>query len=71
MLSRNERFNLLTESKKKGLKMTELAIELSCSVSLLSQYFNSRCNISDEKEGKLKEIINKAKEFEYRKVYLD
>jgi predicted transcriptional regulator len=65
---KKERLDLFLELKRKGLRMTHIAKELNCSASLLSKYFDKKCNISLDKEIKLKEIINKAKEYKWIKV---
>jgi transcriptional regulator with XRE-family HTH domain len=70
-LTRDERFELYTELKKKELRLTHLAERLNCSHSLLSQYFNNRCNISHEKEIELKRLINQAKEYKWMKVEVE
>ncbi|MGN7942002.1 hypothetical protein [Metabacillus sp. 22489] len=70
-LSRDERFELLNKIKRKRLKMKDLAQQVSCTPSLLSQYFALSCNISENREKNLIKIVNEAKEFEYRKVYLE
>jgi transcriptional regulator with XRE-family HTH domain len=70
-VTRNERFELLLEIKKKELRIKDIASEMKVSASLLSQYLNSKCNMSSDKEVMLKQIVNRAKEFRWCKVYID
>jgi transcriptional regulator with XRE-family HTH domain len=70
-MTRNERFDLLLEIKKKELRLKDIAMEMNVSPSLLSQYLNSKCNMSQEKEIKLRHIVKQAKEFRWCKVYID
>jgi transcriptional regulator with XRE-family HTH domain len=70
-LTRDERFELYTELKKKELRLTHLAERLNCSHSLLSQFFSNKCNISHQKEFELKRLINQAKEYRWVKIEID
>ena len=45
--------------RNKRLTLTELAILMNCSQSLLSRYELNDCNMSDEKIKKYEEIILK------------
>ncbi len=71
MMTRNERLELILEIKKKELRVKDIAQQMGVSPSLLSQFLNSRCNMSHDKEIKLKQIVNQAKEFEWQKVYIE
>ncbi|MEH7419553.1 hypothetical protein V7266_30435 [Neobacillus drentensis] len=70
-MTRNERFELLLEIKKKELRLKDIANEMNCSPSLLSQFLNSKCDMSSDKVSKLKQIVKQAKEFRWCKVYID
>jgi hypothetical protein len=67
-MTRNEIDQLYLEKKRKGLTNKSLSLVIGCSEALLSHYFNHRCNLSPEKENKLKKLINQAKEYRYMKV---
>ena len=66
-MTRDEILQLFVEKKKKRLTNKQLADSIGCSPSLISHFFNFECNLSEEKEIKLKRIIRDAKE--YRKIY--
>lgn len=70
-MTRDERFQLMMEIKKKELRLKDIAAEMGVSASLLSQFLNSRCNMSESKQFQLKKIVNQAKEFVWKKVYID
>jgi predicted transcriptional regulator len=70
-MTRNERFELMLEIKKKQLRIKDIAAQMNVSASLISQYLNSKCNMSSDNELRLKQIVNKAKEFRWCKVYID
>jgi transcriptional regulator with XRE-family HTH domain len=70
-LTQEERYQLLIEMKRKELRLTHLAERLNCSHSLLSQYFNNKCNISHQKEIELKKLVNQAKEYRWMKVEVE
>lgn len=70
-MTRNERLELVLEIKKKELRVKDIAQQMGVSPSLLSQFLNSKCNMAPEREIKLKQIINQAKEFEWQKVYIE
>jgi AraC-like DNA-binding protein len=63
-----DRHALFVEKKKKKLTDKMLSEALNCSPSLLSKYFNNECNISSEKELRLKQLIREAKEFRWVRV---
>jgi transcriptional regulator with XRE-family HTH domain len=63
-----DRHALFIEKKKKKLTDRVLSEALNCSPSLLSKYFNNECNISPEKERKLVQLIQQAKEFRWVRV---
>jgi predicted transcriptional regulator len=71
LLDKNQRYELMIEIKKKGLKLKDIAPVMGVSTSLISQYLNSKCNMDERKEAQLKAIVNQAKEYEYRKVYIE
>jgi transcriptional regulator with XRE-family HTH domain len=60
--------NLYMKKRKKKLSNKSIADAVGCSPSLISHFFNFQCNLSPEKEMKLKQIINQAKEYRWMKV---
>jgi len=70
-VKREEIDQLFLEKKRKGLSNKQLAESIGCSESLLSLFFNHKCNLSKEKEIKLKKIINQAKEYRWMKIEID
>jgi predicted transcriptional regulator len=71
LLNRDQRYELMIEIKKKDLKLKDIASVMGVSNSLISQYLHSKCNMDERKEQQLKAIVNQAKEYEYRKVYIE
>jgi transcriptional regulator with XRE-family HTH domain len=70
-MSKEEIIDLLSEMKRKNIRAKQLAQQIGCSESLLSQFFNFRTNLSQDKQIKLKQIVKQTREYEWRKVYLD
>jgi plasmid maintenance system antidote protein VapI len=70
-MTKDEIIEILGEMKRKDIRAKQLAEQIPCSESLLSQFFNFRANLSPEKEVKLKQIVSQARQFEYRKVYIE
>jgi plasmid maintenance system antidote protein VapI len=62
-MTHSEIMQLYIEKRKKKLTNESLAKEIGCSPSLVSHFFNFRCNLSPEKELKLKQVIDEAKEY--------
>lgn len=70
-MTRDERFQLMLEIKKKELKLKDIAENMDVSPSLLSQFLYSKCNMSENNVNKLKKIVDEAKEFVWQKVYIN
>lgn len=70
-MTRDERFQLMLEIKKKELKLKDIASVMDVSPSLLSQFLYSKCNMSADNQTRLKQIVNDAKEFVWQKVYIE
>lgn len=70
-MTKDEIIEILGEMKRKNIRAKQLALQIPCSESLLSQFFNFRANLSPEKEQRLKFLVKQARQYEYRKVYID
>lgn len=70
-MTRDQRNQLFLEARDKELRLTNLAQAINCSPSLLSKYFSHKCNLSPNKEQKLINLIRQARQYEWRKVYID
>lgn len=56
---------------RKQLTNKEIAKAIGCSESLVSHYFKRRCNLSKDKELKLKRYIDEAKEYKMIRVAVE
>jgi transcriptional regulator with XRE-family HTH domain len=70
-MTKNEIIELLGEMRRKEIRAKQLAEQIGCSQALLSQFFNFKANLSPDKQRKLKQLVSQAREFEYRKTYID
>ncbi|MEH7381780.1 hypothetical protein V7138_15060 [Bacillus sp. JJ1533] len=70
-MTRNEINQLYMDKRRKGLSNKKIAQAIGCSPSLISQFFNFQCGLSSEKEMKLRQIIDTAKEYRTVTIPID
>lgn len=56
-MTKDEKYDLLIEMRKKEIKSKDVATHLGCSASLISLFLNNKANMSAEKVAKMKHFI--------------
>lgn len=71
ILDRNERFDLLTQMKRKDIKVKDAADHLKCSSSLVSLFLRDKGNMDKQKVIKLKQYIKDKPEYKIGKIKIE
>lgn len=72
-LNKDQRWQLRLEAKDKGITLTFLADICGVTLSLISKYFSSDCNVSPATEELIIKTIKESRRFVWQKVkvYID